>query len=153
MPPIKLFLWHEDTGFDRLGLKEDIVIMDLVQQLALPSEAVLQRLRVDTRYVWAGDAASFKGGVVKRQRDGRTWHDFTDEFGVSWSMPEDAPPYFDISYSPLAGLSLQQIEDYPFPKGDDPTRFEGLRDRILTLKRQTPYAVVSGISGVVYEIC
>ncbi len=30
-----------------LGLKEEIVIMDLVQQLAKPSEAVLQRLRVD----------------------------------------------------------------------------------------------------------
>ena len=36
---------------DHLGLKEDIIIMDLVQQLAKPSEAVLERLRVDTRYV------------------------------------------------------------------------------------------------------
>ncbi|MBP1602811.1 MAG: putative methyltransferase [Acidobacteria bacterium] len=38
---------------DLLGLKEEIVIMDLVQQLALPSEAVLERLHVDTRYVRA----------------------------------------------------------------------------------------------------
>jgi uroporphyrinogen decarboxylase len=138
---------------DRLGLKEEIVIMDLVQQLAKPSEAVLQRLHVDTRYVWAKGAASFKGGVVQRQRDGRLWHDFTDEFGITWSMPDDAPLYHDISHSPLAGLSLQQIKDYPFPRGDDPTRFEGLRERILTLKRETPYAVVGGISGVVYEFC
>ena len=28
-----------------------------------------------------------------------------------------------------------------------------MRERALTLKRETPYAVVSGISGVVYEIC
>jgi uroporphyrinogen decarboxylase len=124
-----------------------------VQQLAKPSEAVLQRLRVDTRYVWAKGAANFKGAVVRNQRDGRTWKDFTDEFGITWSMPEDAPLYHDISHSPLAGLSLQQIRDYPFPKGDDPSRFEGLRERILTLKRETPYAVVSCISGVVYEIC
>ncbi len=136
-----------------LGLTEEITILDLVQQLAKPSEAVLQRLHVDTRYVWATGPASFKGAVVKRQRDGRLWHDFTDEFGVTWSMPEDAPLYFDISHSPLAGLSLKEIKDYPFPKGDDPTRFEGLRDRILSLKRETAYAVVSGISGVVYEIC
>src|SRR5512140_2880482 len=60
---------------DLLGFKEDRSIMDLVQQLAKPSEAVLQRFRVDTRYVWAGGAASFKGGVVKRQRAGRNWHD------------------------------------------------------------------------------
>jgi len=137
----------------RLGLPEEIVIMDLVQQLAKPSEAVLQRLRVDTRYVWAQGAANFKGGVVRRERGGRVWSDFTDEFGITWSMPEDYPYYFDISHSPLAGLTLEQIQDYPFPKGDDPSRFEGLRDRALAIKRNTPYAVISGISGVVYEIC
>ena len=137
----------------RPGLNEEIVIMDLVQQLAKPSEAVLQRLRVDTRYIWAGGAASFKGGVVKRERNGHVWNDFTDEFGITWSMPEEHPYYFDISHSPLAGLTLLQIKDYPFPKGDDPSRFEGLRDRALAIKRETPYAVVSGISGVVYEFC
>lgn len=138
---------------DLLGLKEDIVIMDLVQQLARPSEAMLQRLRIDTRYVWAKGAASFKGEVVQRQCNGRTWHDFTDEFGITWSMPEDHPFYFDISHSPLAGLSLEEIKAYPFPKGDDPTRFAGLRDRALQIQRETPYAVISGISGVVYEFC
>jgi uroporphyrinogen decarboxylase len=138
---------------EHLGLEEEIVIMDLVQQLAKPSEAVLERLHVDTRYVAAGGAKRFKGGVVRRERGGRTWHDFTDEFGVTWSMPDDHPYYFDISHSPLAGLSVEEIRRYPFPKGDDPTRFEGLRERALRLRRETPYAVVSGISGVVYEIC
>ena len=138
---------------DLLGLKEDIVIMDAVQQLAKPSEAVLERLGVDTRYVWAGGAKSFKGGIVQNRRNGRLWHDLTDEFGITWSMPDDYPYYMDISNSPLAGMSIEQIGDYPFPKGDDPTRFEGLRDRVMQLRRQTPYPVISGISGVVYEIC
>ena len=138
---------------DHLGLKEEIVIMDLVQQLAKPSEAVLERLHVDTRYVSAGGAKSFNGEVIRRERGGRMWSDFTDEFGVTWSMPDDYPYYFDITHSPLAGLSLKEIEDYPFPKGDAPSRFEGLRDRALAIKNETPYAVISGISGVVYEIC
>ncbi len=138
---------------DHLGLKEEIEIMDLVQQLARPSEAVLERLRVDTRYVFAGGAESFKGGVVRRERDGRVWQDFTDEFGVTWSMPEDRPYYFDISHSPLAGLSIEEIRAWPFPKGNDPSRFAGLRERALRLRKETPYAVISGISGVVYEIC
>jgi uroporphyrinogen decarboxylase len=136
-----------------LGLEEEIIIMDAVQQLAKPSEAVLKRLHVDTRYVWAGAAKSFKGGVVKRRRGGRLWHDLADEFGVVWSMPDDHPFYMDISHSPLAGLSLDEIKAYPFPKGDDPTRFEGLRDRVMAIRRDTPYPVISGISGVVYEIC
>ncbi len=138
---------------DLLGLKEDIVIMDAVQQLAMPSEAVLERLGVDTRYVWAGGAKSFKGGIVQRRREGRLWHDLTDEFGITWSMPDDYPYYMDISHSPLAGMTIKQIGDYPFPKGDDPTRFEGLRDRAMRIRRNTPYPVISGISGVVYEIC
>jgi len=136
-----------------LGRREDIVIMDLVQQLARPSEPVLERLRIDTRYVWAGAPESFKGGVVRAIRDGRAWLDSTDEFGVTWSMPEDHPYYFDISHSPLAGLSLDEIRAFPFPRGDDPSRFAGLRERVLELRRTTPFAVVGGISGVVYEIC
>lgn len=137
----------------QLGLTEELVILDVVQQLAKPSEAVFQRLHVDTRYVWAKGAGSFKGDIVRRIRDGQMWNDFTDEFGVTWSMPDRSPNYFDITHSPLAGMSLEQIKDYPFPQGDDPSRFEGLREQVLTLKRDTPYAVVSGISGVVYEYC
>ncbi len=136
-----------------LGLNEEIEIMDLVQQLARPSEAVLERLHVDTRYIAAGAPEGFDGGPVKAERNGRIWHDFTDEFGVVWSMPDDHQYYYDISHSPLAGLTLDQIRDYPWPKGDDPSRFVGLRDRALKIKRETPYAVISGISGVVYEFC
>jgi uroporphyrinogen decarboxylase len=136
-----------------LGLDEPLVIMDAVQQLAQPSEAVLQRFHVDTRYIAAGAAADFKGRIEKRTRNGRLWHDLTDEFGIPWSMPDDQPYYMDISHHPLATATIDDIRQYPFPKGDDPGRFVGLRQRAEELRRETPYAVVSGISGVVYEIC
>ena len=68
-------------------------------------------------------------------------------------MCDDSPLYMDITHHPLANATIDDIKRYPFPKGDDPTRFTGLRERALTLKKETPYAVVSGISGVVYEIC
>jgi len=136
-----------------LGIRDELQIMDAVQQLARPSEELLRRLRVDTRYVAAGAPESWKGGLVKNRRDGRNWEDLTDEFGVRWSMPDDAPYYMDLTLHPLARATLADLKDYPWPKGDDPSRFAGLRDRALTLKKETPYAVVSGISGVVYEIC
>ena len=68
-------------------------------------------------------------------------------------MPDDHPYYMDISHHPLAQATLGDLRDYPFPKGDDPGRFAGLRERALEIRQHTPYAVVSGISGVVYEIC
>jgi len=138
---------------DHLGFDEEIEIMDAVQQLARPSEAVLKRLRVDTRYIHAGAAADFKGGIVTAERDGRLWHDLTDEFGIRWSMPDDSPLYMDITLSPLADAALDDIARYPFPKGSDPGRFAGLRERALAIRNETPYALASGISGVVYEIC
>lgn len=136
-----------------LGLDEPLEIMDAVQQLAQPSDAVLDRFHVDTRYVRAGAAADFKGGIVQRTRDGRLWHDLTDEFGVTWSMPDDHPYYMDISHHPLADATIDDIRSYSFPKGDDPGRFVGVRQRANEIRSGTPYAVISGICGVVYEIC
>lgn len=138
---------------EHLGLKEEIEIMDAVQQLARPSEAVLERLHVDTRYIHAGAASDFDGEIVSAERNGKVWHDLTDEFGVRWSMPVASPFFMDITHHPLAGATIGDLARYPWPQGDDPGRFEGLRERALTLRNETPYAVVSGISGVVYEIC
>jgi uroporphyrinogen decarboxylase len=136
-----------------LGIGGEVEIMDAVQQLARPCEAVLERLRVDTRYIAAGAAEGFDGSIVAAERDGRFWHDLTDEFGVRWSMPDDSPRFMDLTLHPLAEATVADLDDYPWPRGDDPGRFVGLRDRALALRRETPYAVVSGISGVVYEIC
>ena len=91
--------------------------MDAVQQLARPCEAVLERFHVDTRYIAAGAAADFKGGIVQNQRDGRLWHDLTDEFGVVWSMPDDQPFYMDISHHPLADATIDDIARLSVPQG------------------------------------
>jgi uroporphyrinogen decarboxylase len=136
---------------DHLGFNEEIEIMDAVQQLARPSERVLERFHVDTRYVAAGPSASWKGGIVTAERDGRIWHDLTDEFGVRWSMPDDQGLYMDITLHPLANATLRDVADYPWPKGDDPSRFAGLRERAMRIRNETHYAVASGISGVIYE--
>jgi uroporphyrinogen decarboxylase len=147
---------HKDA-YERLlahlGIEDELTIMDPVQQLAKPCEAVLETFHVDTRYVAAKAPSGWQGGIVRTEREGRLWHDLTDEFGVRWSMPDEIPRYMDISSHPLAHATLKDLEAYPFPRGDDPGRFEVLRDQALAIRKDTPYAVVSGISGVVYEIC
>ena len=54
-----------------LGIPDNLVIMDAVQQLAKPCESLLERFHVDTRYIAAGAAAGFDGRIVTRERDGR----------------------------------------------------------------------------------
>jgi len=138
---------------DYLGIEDTPAILDPVQQLAKPCEELLERFHVDIRYVCAHGPDSFKGGIEQNERDGRFWHDLKDEFGVVWSMPNDRQLYMDISRHPLADAKIEDLADYPFPKGDDPTRFTGVREQALELRRSTAYAISTGIGGVVYEIC
>lgn len=138
---------------DHLGLQETITILDPVQQLAVPSETILQRFHADIRYITAQAPDGFQGGIQENWRDGRLWYDLRDEFGVVWSMPADQMLYMDISYHPLANATIADVERYPWPRGDDPSRFRGVRARALALRQQTPYALSSGICGVTYETC
>ena len=143
--------YEELTAY--LGLGGEVCILDPVQQLAAPSEEVLQRFHVDFRYVTAQAPAGFDGAVRRRARGGRVWQELTDEFGVTWSMPEDQQLYMDITHHPLAAASVADLREYPFPRGNDPSRFAGLRERALRLRRDTPYALCSGTGGVTYEVC
>ncbi|OHB63934.1 MAG: hypothetical protein A2168_01035 [Planctomycetes bacterium RBG_13_50_24] len=138
---------------DYLGIDDELTIMDPVQQLAKPCEELLERFHVDIRYVCAHGPDSFKGGIEQNVRHGRLWHDLKDEFGVVWSMPDDQQLYMDISHHPLADATVKDLADHPFPDGGDPTRFTGVREKALELRNETPYAISTGIGGVVYEIC
>lgn len=137
---------------DYLGMTDEITLLDPVQQLAVPGEEVLRRFHVDTRYVCAHGPDSFSGDIETNERDGRIWHDLRDEFGVVWSLPEDGF-YMDITHHPLADADINDIESYPFPDGGDVTRFTGVREQAETVLNETPYALSTGISGVVYETC
>jgi len=136
-----------------LGIEDEMTIMDPVQQLARPCEELLERFHVDIRYLCAHGPDSFDGSIRLNERKGRLWHDLKDEFGVVWSMPDDQQLYMDISHHPLAEAAIEDMDSYPFPVGNDPTRFTGVREKALEMRRQTPYAISTGIGGVVYEIC
>jgi len=132
-----------------LGINEQIEILDSVQQLAKPSEEVLERFNVDIRYICSH---SFDR-IEKNNRDGKLWHDLKNEFGVVWSMPDDNQLYMNMSHHPLVDIDIGDIADYSFPDGGDPARFTGLREMALQIRKETPYAISTGIGGSVYEYC
>lgn len=136
-----------------LRMNEQIAILDPVQQLARPSEEILSRFHVDIRYVCAHGPDGFDGTIEHNVRKGRLWHDLKDEFGVVWSMPDDQQLYMDISHHPLANATIDELDDYPFPDGTDESRFSGVREEAMRLRQETPYALSTGIGGVVYEYC
>lgn len=132
--------------------RERITILDTVQQLAQPSEAVLDLLGVDTRYVRAGAAEGQEPRLSEQTLRGKPHLSMTDEFGVVWSMPLEGGLYHDITHSPLAdATTVSDIEAHPWPDGGDPSRFHGLASATAQLRAETDKAICTGISGVVYE--
>ena len=136
-----------------LGREEEIIMLDPVQQLVKPSEEILKMLNIDIRYVTSRGPNDFDGTIRQRFRNGELWHDLKDEFGVVWSMQDKQQLYMDISHHPLADCTLDDLDSYPFPDGSNPERFEGVREQVVQIQQNTPYAVSTGIGGVVYEIC
>ncbi len=137
---------------DYYGLDEDMVIMDIVQQLAAPSEEVLELFDIDTRYIRPG--MFLPPPELKEVKSG--FWGITDGFGVTWAMPGDRPGeglYCDIIEHPLADLNYEDLDHYDWPDGKDGTPFKGLREYAERLYNDTNYALVSGITGVVFEIC
>lgn len=162
-PPDKvpLDLGGNQTGIHRVaynkvldyyGFDEEIVVMDIVQQLAAPSEAVLQAFEIDTRYIRPG---MFQPQAELQEVKPGFWG-VKDGFGIVWAMPGERPGeglYCDIVEHPLQNMKYEDLDHYPWPDGKDPSPFKGLREYAKRMHEETDYALVSGITGVVFEIC
>lgn len=122
-----------------LGLPErDIQIVDMFQQLAGVDEDVLQALEVDFRPIRTNPPAAFRPQV----RDEGDYDTYYDQWGTKLSRPKVGGHYFDYVEHPMKESTLQALERYSWPDPDDPSRYEGLRERARALREDTPYALV-----------
>ena len=136
-----------------LGLPEkEIIIVDMLQQLALVDDDVMERLGVDVRNVSPRSTASFKIDL-KETPDGR-YRYFYDEYQVGWRMPIEGGMYYDMFEHPLSGeISAETVEAYVLPDPLDPARFAGLREASLKILEQEKRALVIGnISAGIFEL-
>ena len=119
-------------------------------QTVRPSEAMLQRLRIDTRPIYSrppkywrdlnyGKLDSFvdEWGVMRRRSGGGKYH------------------YYDVVGHPLSdSTSIDDLEKFRWPVGDDPGRIEGLREEAQYLYDHTQYSLVGCVGGVdMFETC
>lgn len=118
-------------------------MLDLLQQLAKPSEAFLEALDVDVRGVFPAPARPMD--IV--QRGEYLWVE--DEWGIGWKMPADGGLYYDLSHSPMKGdeLTAGMIDGFPFPDPLLPCRTETLSRQAETYGDAglTMHGVTSGV--------
>jgi len=119
-------------------------ILDMVQQLAEPSEKFLRLIGAHCRGVFPSPPSKWKFQLHEDETD----HWFIDEWGIKWRKPKSGGLYFDLAYHPLAGASLEQVSAHSWPSPEDPARQVGLVETARRIHSEGEYAVIlSGITG------
>ena len=129
-----------------LGLSgRETQIVDMLQQLARVDEDVLQALEVDFRPIQSNPPAGYRLQV----RDEGDYETYYDQWGAKLRRPKAGGHYFDYVEYPIKESTLEALERYSWPDPDDPSRYEGLRERAQALREGTPYALVGecGLGG------
>jgi len=135
----------------KLDIVSDDPLVDRIQQLALPSAALLDRMHVDTRYIYLSAS--------------RDWSDielpdntYRNEFGVTRKAAFDPDSgqilYYDFvpGTAPLAHIqTAQEMAQIPWPDPHDPARYAGLEESARDLYENGDHAIIVNAIGSVYE--
>jgi len=113
-----------------LGLHDDVHLYHRVQQLALPSDEMLQSLEVDVRPLVVQPSDRWELVID----DTGTHQSLVDEWGVEWAMPKAGGLYFDMVRHPLREVSdASELTNRNWPDGANKARFRGLRRQAAPL--------------------
>jgi uroporphyrinogen decarboxylase len=116
-----------------LGVETPTRELSRVFETVIMDEAVLSRLPVDTRAVYARPPAR----SAIRWLDGRT---FVDEWGITFRRAVEGVQYDPVGH-PLAEATLADLDRYQGPDVEDASRYAGLADLARDLHETTDYAV------------
>ncbi len=132
-----------------LGIESDDTIVDRIQQLVRPTEALLNRLQVDTRYVYISASRDWKDIELPD-------HTYEDEFGVRRKAaftPDGRLLYYDfVGKPPLADAQTPaDIAKFKWPDPHDPARYAGLEERVKKAYEETDYGVIVNAIASIFE--
>ncbi len=132
---------------------KNIQYSDFIQQIAYPCEELLERFEVDTRYI--RPLGSLLDVGFEPQQEGK-YVGIYDQFGVFWG--NDASKdlkdilYYDPVIHPFEDFkTVHEIENYEWPDGKDKTPFKGLKEYAKKLYEETNFALVTPVTGCIYE--
>ena len=130
-----------------LGIDAADEIADRVQQLAIPHPTILERLRVDSRYLYLRASRDW-------QDEELTEHTYRDEFGIvreAAIRPDGHLLYYDFIGHPLSDArTVEELARYPWPDPHDPARYAGLEEAAKAI-RESDRALGVNIIASVFE--
>lgn len=123
-----------------LGIKKEVKTLSFFAQRACVDEAILKKLKVDTRGIYTNVPIQWK--VNTEEDDNYTY--YKDGWGITRKMPKKEGLYYDIVSYPLSNIPTNAIAKYSWPNPTDPLIFGDLKEKTLKLYKETDAALVVG---------
>lgn len=125
---------------------------DVIQQIVIPSEDILNELRVDTRGVFP--LTSHNWDVYSKLVDRGEYWEYYDEWSFVHHFPKDGF-WFSLVKSPMEEADFDQdniVEDFSWPDAGDPQRFRGLREKAIRFRNQDKIVMTKGLCAGLFEM-
>ena len=138
---------------NHLGINEgEVQFSDVIQQLAMPSEEVLNRFHVDFRGLFP--LTSHNWAVYNQLEDGGENWIYHDEWGMTHHFPKENGLYFTIVKSPMEDIDpdVDAVHSHNWPDAKDPRRIEGLKQQALSYRDMNKVVVLKGINAGLFEM-
>ncbi|MEA3480313.1 MAG: uroporphyrinogen decarboxylase family protein [Bacteroidota bacterium] len=136
-----------------LGLKEtEPEWSDVIQQIVIPSEDILNALKVDTRGVFP--LTSHNWNVYSKLKDCGEYHEYLDEWSFIHHFPKNGY-WFSLVKSPLDEVDFEQervVKNFPWPDAGNKLRFAGLREKALQIRNRDKIVMTKGLCAGLFEM-
>ena len=132
---------------------EEPVWADVIQQIVVPSQSVLDLLKVDTRGLLP--LTSHNWDVYEKLTDaGENW-EYYDEWNFTQHFPKVNGHWFSLVKNPMeqiADPTENDIIQFNWPFAADKRRIAGLREKALQYRDQGKLVMIKGLCAGVFEM-
>ena len=125
---------------------------DVIQQIVIPSEDILNELKVDTRGVFP--LTSHNWDVYSQLVDDGAYWKYSDEWGFVHHFPKNGY-WFSLVKSPLEEVDFNQekiMERFSWPDPGNKLRFAGLREKAIQFRNQDKIVMTKGLCAGLFEM-
>jgi len=136
-----------------LGIKEpEPEWSDVIQQIVIPSEEILDKLKVGTRGIFP--LTSHNWDVHSKLVDRGAYLEYVDEWNFVHHFPKDGY-WFSLVKHPMEKVDFEKenlVENFPWPDAKNKQRLESLRRKALRYKDQDKIVMIKGLCAGLFEM-
>ena len=125
---------------------------DVIQQIVIPDEDILDKLRVDVRGLFP--LTSHNWDVYSKVKDKGEYLEYQDEWGFTHHFPKNGH-WFTLVESPMENINFEEegvIGNYPWPDAGGKFRFEGLYEKALKFREKNKIVFIKGLCAGLFEM-